>query len=201
MNFREKLERPGPKKLLACDGGGVRGIVSIEILARIEVELRKLTDNPQLVLADYFDYVAGSSVGAIIATLVALGLSVDQIRQFFAASASEMFQKARPWERLRTKFRDAHLSAALRAIIGEDTTIGSDLPQTLLMIVLRNATTNSPGHFPIIPLQYSIIAAFPAAISTCRFGSWSEQAPPLPLIFRPRSSPLVNRRSFSSMAV
>jgi hypothetical protein len=55
-----------------------------------------------------------------------------------------MFQKARPWERLRTKFRDAHLSAALRAIIGEDTTIGSDLLQTLLMIVLRNATTNSP---------------------------------------------------------
>ena len=144
MNFREKLERPGPKKLLACDGGGIRGIVSIEILAQIEVELRKLTNNPQLVLADYFDYVAGSSVGAIIATLVALGLSVDQIRQFFAESASEMFQKARPWERLRTKFRDAHLSAALRAIIGEDTTIGSDLLQTLLMIVLRNATTNSP---------------------------------------------------------
>jgi predicted acylesterase/phospholipase RssA len=93
MNFREKLETPALKKLLACDGRGVRGIVSIEILAHIEVELRKLTNNPQLVLADYFDYVAGSSVGAIIATLVALGLSVDQIRQFFAESASEMFQK------------------------------------------------------------------------------------------------------------
>src|SRR5258708_15421249 len=93
MNFREKLERPGPKKLLACDCGGVRGIVSIEILAHIEVELRKLTNNPQLVLADYFDYVAGSSVGAIIATLIALGLSVDQIRQFFAESASECSKK------------------------------------------------------------------------------------------------------------
>jgi patatin-like phospholipase/acyl hydrolase len=144
MNFRQKLERSGPKKLLACDGGGVRGIVSIEILASIEMELRKLTNNSQLVLADYFDYVTGTSVGAIIATLVALGLSVDHIRDFFIKTGLDMFHKARLWERFRTKFRDDRLSAALRAIIGQNTTIGSDLLRTLLMIVLRNATTNSP---------------------------------------------------------
>jgi len=39
-----------------------------------------------------------------------------------------------------------------------------------------------------------------AATSTCPFGSWSEQAPPLRLIFRPRSSPLVNRLSNAELS-
>ena len=77
------MDKVGPWKLLACDGGGIRGIISIEILARIELELRKSSGNPKLVLADYFDYVAGTSTGAIIATLIALGYSVDQLRDFY----------------------------------------------------------------------------------------------------------------------
>jgi patatin-like phospholipase/acyl hydrolase len=144
MSFRDKLDKPGPKKLLSCDGGGVRGVVTVEILAGIEAELRNLTGNPRLVLADYFDYVAGTSSGAIIATFVALGFSVDQIRDFFSESGPDMFHKARLWERFRMKFRDDRLSVALRTTIGQNTTIGSDLLRTLLMIVLRNATTNSP---------------------------------------------------------
>src|SRR6266581_2481855 len=72
MSYRDKLNKIGPRKLLACDGGGIRGIISIEVLARIESELRKSSGNPKLVLADYFDYVAGTSTGAIIATLIAL---------------------------------------------------------------------------------------------------------------------------------
>jgi len=66
--FEDKLTKTGPRKLLACDGGGIRGIISIEVLAQIEAELRALSGKPDLVLADYFDYVAGTSTGAIIAT-------------------------------------------------------------------------------------------------------------------------------------
>src|SRR5262245_63092577 len=76
MSYRDKLDKIGPRKLLACDGGGIRGIISIEVLGRIESELRKSSGNPKLVLADYFDYVAGTSTGAIIATLIALGYSI-----------------------------------------------------------------------------------------------------------------------------
>jgi len=55
-----------------------------------------------------------------------------------------MFEKARLWERFRTKFRNGKLSAMLRDLIGADTPFGSDKLQTLLMIVLRNATNDSP---------------------------------------------------------
>src|SRR5262252_8215575 len=98
MSYRDKLDKSGSRKLLACDGGGIRGIISIEVLTRIESELRKSSGNPKLVLADYFDYVAGTSTGAIIATLVALGYSVDEIRDFYLRSGEEMFHRARLWE-------------------------------------------------------------------------------------------------------
>jgi uncharacterized protein len=144
MSYRDKLDKIGPRKLLALDGGGIRGIISIEVLARIESELRKSSGNPKLVLADYFDYVAGTSTGAIIATLIALGYSADETRDFYLRSGAEMFHKARLWERFRTKFKDDKLSEMLRDVIGEDTTLGSEKVRTLLMMVLRNATTDSP---------------------------------------------------------
>ncbi|MGB8341231.1 MAG: patatin-like phospholipase family protein [Chthoniobacterales bacterium] len=143
-SFKDKLTKTGPRKLLACDGGGIRGIISVEILAKIEAELRAVSGKPGLVLADYFDYVAGTSTGAIIATLVARGLSVDQIRTFYVKSGAEMFEKARLWERFKTKFRDDKLAAMIQEVIGTDTLFGSDTLRTLLMIVLRNATTDSP---------------------------------------------------------
>ena len=144
MSYRDRLDKIGSRKLLACDGGGIRGIISIEVIARIESELRKSSGNPKLVLADYFDYVAGTSTGAIIATLIALGFSTDEIRDFYLRSGAEMFHKARLWERFRTKFEDDQLSKMLRDVIGEDTTLGSEKLRTLLMMVLRNATTDSP---------------------------------------------------------
>ena len=39
------MRKPGPKKILTCDGGGILGLMSVEILARLEDDLRhKLMD-------------------------------------------------------------------------------------------------------------------------------------------------------------
>jgi len=130
-------------RLLACDGGGMRGLISIEVLAKLEKELRSLTGNPRLVLADFFDYVGGTSCGAIVAALIAMGKPMDDIRTFFISSCPDMFLKARLWERWHSKFRNDALSARLRALFG-DAKLGSDRLQTLLMLVLSNASTNSP---------------------------------------------------------
>jgi len=55
-----------------------------------------------------------------------------------------MFHKARLWERFRTKFNNARLADMLRAVVGEATFFGSEKLKTLLMMVLRSATTDSP---------------------------------------------------------
>jgi hypothetical protein len=46
--FQEKLSRRGPRRLLALDGGGIRRIISIEILARVQSKLRKSSRNSKL---------------------------------------------------------------------------------------------------------------------------------------------------------
>jgi patatin-like phospholipase/acyl hydrolase len=35
MSAVDKLTKAGPRKLLALDGGGIRGIISIEVLSKI----------------------------------------------------------------------------------------------------------------------------------------------------------------------
>ncbi len=146
MSVAEKLEKQGPRKLLALDGGGIRGVISIEILARIEEMLRKRTGKDGLVLSDYFDYVAGTSTGAIIAATIALGMSMDEIRKFYHTDGPAMFKRVgrlNP-KRLWAKFHAKHLAQRLQAVFGEHTVLGSPDLKTLFMVVLRNETTDSP---------------------------------------------------------
>jgi hypothetical protein len=153
MSIQDKLAPTGQKKLLALDGGGIRGMITLEYLAEIEALLRQRLDRgPDFVLADWFDYVAGTSTGAIIATCIALGMPVDTIRQFYEANGRAMFDKASLLKRFRYKYEDDRLAAKLRDVIraqagagdGKDPTLGSEKLRTLLMLVLRNATTDSP---------------------------------------------------------
>ncbi len=142
-SFHDKLAAQGPKKLLALDGGGIRGLIAIEFLARIEQELRKASGRTDLVLADYFDYVAGTSTGAIIGTFVALGYPIDALRKFYLTRGAEMFAPARGFQRFRAKFVATHLADLIREQLG-DMTLGTDKLRTLLLLVMRNATTDSP---------------------------------------------------------
>jgi len=159
MSVHDKKAQPGPRKLLALDGGGIRGVMTLEVLDKIESELQaRLGRNEDFVLADYFDYIAGTSTGAIIATCLSLGMRVDAIRRFYVESGPAMFDKASLLSRFRNKFQDSKLAAKLKEVIrneaerqgigpkeGEDEiTLGTDALKTYLMLVLRNATTDSP---------------------------------------------------------
>src|SRR2546421_1637950 len=88
-----KLAKPGPRKLLSLDGGGIRGLITIEILAQIERVVRGQSGKRSLVLADYFDYIAGTSTGAVIGTLLALGKPVEEIRGIYLDCGRMMFDR------------------------------------------------------------------------------------------------------------
>jgi len=149
----DRIDSPGPKKILCCDGGGILGLISVEILARIEADLRIRLDQPDLVLADWFDFVSGTSTGAIIAACIATGMSMDQIREFYVGSGEQMFDKASVLKRLRYNYNDEPLAEKLRSelnrALGYSTgespaTLGDAGLRSLLMMVLRNHTTDSP---------------------------------------------------------
>ncbi len=144
MSLQDKIKATGPKKILALDGGGIRGILTVEILAKIEEMLRaKLGRGKDFVLADYFDFFAGTSTGGIIAACLSWGMTVDKIRQFYLQNGKEMFDKASLLKQYRYKFRDEKLSQRLKDEF-QGVTLGSDQLRTLLLLVMRNASTDSP---------------------------------------------------------
>lgn len=152
MTLEKRIKPEGQKKILALDGGGIRGMMTVEILAGIEKILREKEGKPQLVLADWFDFVAGTSTGAIIATCISLGMSVDEIRKFYLDSGKEMFDKAFLLKRYRYKYEDEKLAGKLKEVFGAKTTLGSSKLRTLLMMVMRNVTTDSPWPLSNNPL-------------------------------------------------
>ncbi len=148
LSVVERIEAPGPKKILSCDGGGILGLMSVEILARLEADLRVEQRNPDLLLCDYFDFVCGTSTGAIMAACIAAGMSTKQLRTFYRDSGRQMFDKAALFKRLHYSYNKEPLARKLQAefsaALGADTTLGSPGLRSVLMMVMRNATTDSP---------------------------------------------------------
>src|ERR1700719_2012009 len=88
-----------PCRLLTLDGGGAKGFYTLGVLKEIEA----LIGRP---LYQRFDLVFGTSTGAIIAALVALGKTVDEIHALYKEHVPSVM-------RPRTR---AEKSAALRKL-------------------------------------------------------------------------------------
>ena len=146
MHLEKKLNTITHKKILALDGGGIRGLISIEILAKIEQELRIRENNPSLVLSDYFDFVAGTSTGALIGAAISIGMCMDEIRAFYVDGGEEMFERAGLWNQYKNgyKFYANNLRKMLQKTFDADTTLGSEKIKTLLLIIMHNTKTDSP---------------------------------------------------------
>ena len=101
MDLIARIERAGPKKLLAIDGGGIRGVLALEVLQKIEDLLKAKSGRANFRLADYFDYIAGTSTGGIIAAGLSIGMSVKEILDFYERAGAQMFVKTNLLRRLR----------------------------------------------------------------------------------------------------
>ncbi|WP_428663051.1 pYEATS domain-containing protein [Runella sp.] len=145
MTVQEKLTKTGPKRLLAIDGGGVRGVFSLEVLAQLERSLRQEDDKPDtFVLSDYYDYIAGTGSGAFIAACLSLGMRVEAIQTQFTPIALEAFTPTDSLYPVRSQKRDENLNCLLQDLFGKDTLLGSDKFKTLLLLVLKAADSDSP---------------------------------------------------------
>ena len=56
-------------RVLSIDGGGIRGIIPAKIMIKIEELLQEYSQNPNTRISDYFDLIAGTSTGSILAGL------------------------------------------------------------------------------------------------------------------------------------
>ena len=58
---------PAYTRILSIDGGGIRGIIPGQILITLEQKLQELSEREDARLADFFDLIAGTSTGGILA--------------------------------------------------------------------------------------------------------------------------------------
>jgi hypothetical protein len=143
---QQHLDREaGPKRILALDGGGIRGILTLEYVAAIEAMLRKRFGKSDLVLCDYFDLIGGTSTGSIIAAGLACGMTADALKKLYRSIGTDIFQSSF-WRLglLAPKFKSDALKHALDAQLGADTSLGSDRIRTGLMIMTKRLDTGSP---------------------------------------------------------
>ena len=57
-------------RILTIDGGGIRGLIPARVLVSLERKLQQRSGNPEARLANFFDLVAGTSTGGLIACLL-----------------------------------------------------------------------------------------------------------------------------------
>lgn len=99
-------------KILSLKGGGIKGVRTLVVLRDLESRTGKKCH-------ELFDYITGTSVGAIIASMLASGYSAQEILNIITEKADNIFSK--PWYRFglfRSKYSDQELNLLLFHYLG-----------------------------------------------------------------------------------
>lgn len=131
--------------LLSIDGGGIRGIIPIIALIKLEKVSGRLS-------REIFSFVAGTSTGAIIASAVAAGMPATRVLDLYVNRAREVFTGFALLNTLKRIFTGAMYSTqTLHDILAEEVGAArdwnlNDAPIDLL-ITAKEVTTGTPWYF------------------------------------------------------
>jgi len=82
----------GAMRVLSIDGGGMFGVMSAVYLREIERALVE-RHGAGIRLRDFFEIVAGTSTGSILATAVSSGMAIDRIISLYEDRGTEIFRR------------------------------------------------------------------------------------------------------------
>jgi hypothetical protein len=135
-----RYQEDRPRRMLALDGGGIRGLITLGILQNIEAMIQEKIGLP---LCEYFDYIGGTSTGAILAASLARGMTTSDLIKFYQDYGREMFDPSALLERYKYLHTADPLVHQLQQVFGVDTTLDPDDLKCLLLVVTKNVTTDS----------------------------------------------------------
>jgi hypothetical protein len=132
------------KYLLSIDGGGIRGILPICMLIRLEQQTGKLA-------RETFDFVAGTSTGAVIAASIAAGIPATRMLDLYLTRSAEVFPQ-KPWNFLkRVVFGHMYDARKLHEVLASEA--GDSIYWSLnnspidLMVTAKRVSDGMPWYF------------------------------------------------------
>jgi len=137
-------------KVLSLNGGGVRGLYTVSVLAEIERIVGVELGDEDVCIGDFFDLISGTSIGGIVALALASGKSARSVKAEFYKSAAKIFPPKSSWLKLTQRmwkplYSSQALSEAITKMIDVQMTFG-DLERRV-MIPAVNLTTGRPQFF------------------------------------------------------
>lgn len=142
--------------ILSIDGGGIRGLIPATVLKFLESELQRIDKDPNARLADYFDYIGGTSTGGLISMMLAgpnkYGRplkSAEEIIQFYNYYGEKIFTRHTVswWEficELSAYFFGNRTNEALDLMASKETSISSlsRFKENILYALLHSKYSN-----------------------------------------------------------
>lgn len=113
--------------ILALDGGGIRGLFSAAVLARLEAD-------HDACVVEHFDLIVGTSTGAIIALGLGAGMTPAEIVELYLARKDDIFPRSRrrlwrkPATLVRAKYQPEGLRDAVTEAFGDLCLCDSNVP-------------------------------------------------------------------------
>lgn len=151
----KRLTSGGPKRMLALDGGGIRGAITLGFLGEIEKVLAErheklnVMSKEEFRLHHYFDMIGGTSTGSIIAALLAIGgYTVPEIKDMYLKLGRKIFSDRNGFNLLgkqiylNRKYDGQPLKDELKAIF-KDARLGDDSNKTGFCAVTKRLDTCS----------------------------------------------------------
>lgn len=180
-------------RILSIDGGGTSAAVSVAFLVHLEEAIHSKTGDHNLRIADFFDIVAGTGIGGLIAAFLTAGdtsgrpmFTAKDIAKFLVGNFSAMFKPKRAGILRRRNTRRCSgesLEKVLRGVFSKD---GRKTPMTLkdtckpILVPCYDLNTSAPFVF-------SSAAASASAWTALDFELWKvcRAAMATPSVFEP----------------
>ncbi|HCG8131167.1 TPA: cGAMP-activated phospholipase CapV [Vibrio parahaemolyticus] len=151
--MRDNLLPSNAIRVLSLNGGGVRGLFTISVLAELERILEESSSEKTIKIGDYFDLITGTSIGGLLALGLAEGKSARELKDVFYSKGDKIFPQYKwfnnPLKTIKKAFGATYktepLKEAIIEMIGEKTTF-NDLNRRV-MIPTVNLSTGRPQFF------------------------------------------------------
>lgn len=147
--------------VLSLDGGGVRGILTLQLLKKLE----EVAGAP---CYEFCDLVAGTSTGAIIAGLIAFGKTASEIEQIYIRFVTKVFSKKSVFANRFVNppaYDKANYRVALKEVLG-DITLGQTVQKNGIdmLITAKNVTESEETYFTCFEVDGQTDALFKDAL-------------------------------------